>query len=71
MPSSTGLHIGFFVMRNLNYIELLLCQLQMKILFLNTQLDQEITYVPIVVLYGGKSNVLEELYVARMGRMEI
>ena len=40
-------------------------------LFLNTLLEQEIIYAPIVVLYDGHLKVLEELYVAQMGRMEI
>ena len=60
-----------FGMNNLHYIELLPCQLQMKTLYFNTRSDQEIMYVPIVVLYGGKSKVPEELYVAQMERMEI
>jgi hypothetical protein len=63
--------VEFFVMNNLHYIELLLYQLQMKTLFLNTLLEQEIIYAPIVVLYDGHLKVLEELYVAQMGRMEI
>ena len=58
-------------MNNLDYILLLLYRLQMKPLFLKTLLDQEIIYVPIVALYDGHLKVLEELYVAQMGRMEI
>ena len=58
-------------MNNLDYILLLLYRLQMKPLFLKTLLDQEIIYVPIVALYDGQLKVLEELYVAQMGRMEI
>jgi hypothetical protein len=63
--------VEFFIMNSHHYIELLLYQLQMKTLFLSTLLDQEIIYVPIVVLYDGHLKVLEELYVAQMGRMEI